>query len=165
MSALNNFMSSEQFEFLKPLETHWRQIYAEYCAVAALAQPWHEQGLHNGLWRTFGIYHCGDRLPGEKMCPTTAKLVHAVPGLFIAGFSVLKPQCNIKPHVGYTGEVLRSHLGLACPSQAWLKVDDEKYHWAPGQVVVFDDTQMHCAGNDSTEDRVVLIVDFLRPDN
>jgi beta-hydroxylase len=85
-----------------------------------------------------------------------------VPGLFIAGFSVLKPRCHIKPHVGYTPEVWRSHLGLICPEGAWLQVEDEKHEWTSGQVVVFDDTRLHSAGNDASTERVVLIVDFLK---
>jgi beta-hydroxylase len=101
-------------------------------------------------------------LEGEQLCPLTASLVHQIPGLFIAGFSLLKPNCKIKPHVGYTNEVYRSHLGLACPPQAWLKVDDETYHWRSGEVVVFDDTKMHSAENASNTNRVVLIVDFLK---
>lgn len=163
MSNPSQFMSVEQFEFLKPLEDHWEEILSEYKNIENQVQPWHETGLHNGLWNVYGIYHCGDRLEGEKTCPLTASLVHAVPGLFIAGFSLLRPQCQIRPHVGYTGEVLRSHLGLICPPQAWLKVDQEVYRWQPGQVVVFDDTRLHSAGNDDRSDRVVLIVDFVRP--
>lgn len=161
---MKNFMFSDRFEFLKPLESRWTEILDEYHAVASRVSPWHERGLHNGLWSTYGIYQCGERLEGEKLCPKTAELVHAIPGLFIAGFSVLKPQCHIKPHVGYTGEVMRSHLGLICPEQAWLQVEDETYHWTDGQVVVFDDTMRHAAGNDARTDRVVLIVDFLRPE-
>ena len=59
---------------------------------------------------------------------------------------------------------MRSHLGLICPENAWLRVEDETYHWTCGQVVVFDDTMRHCAGNDASTERVVLIVDFLRPE-
>jgi ornithine lipid ester-linked acyl 2-hydroxylase len=159
---MKNFLSSEQFEFLRPLEENWSDILSEYQAIATKATPWHERGLHNGLWRTYGIYQCGDRLEGEKLCPKTAQLVHAIPGLFIAGFSVLQPKCHIQPHVGYTGEVMRSHLGLICPQKAWIRVEEETYHWQEGKVVVFDDTKTHSAGNDASTDRVVLIVDFLR---
>lgn len=157
-------MFSDQFTFLKSLEENWLLICEEYRAIASRVTPWHERGLHNGRWSTYGIYQCGDRLEGERLCPKTAELVHAIPGLFIAGFSVLKPHCHIKPHVGYTSEVLRSHLGLICPPEAWLQVEDEIHNWKSGQVVVFDDTLKHSAGNDGNTERVVLIVDFLRPE-
>lgn len=156
-------MSAAEFDFLKPLQENWLEILAEYKNIENQVKPWHESNLHNGLWSAYGIYHGGERLEGEKLCPITAKLVHSIPGLFIAGFSLLRPRCQIRPHVGYTGEVLRSHLGLVCPAQAWLKVEGEVYRWEAGKVVVFDDTQMHSAGNDSNSDRVVLIVDFIRP--
>lgn len=158
-------MFSDQFSFLQPLEENWVEICEEYRMVASKVTPWHERGLHNGRWSTFGLYHCGERLAGERLCPKTAELIHAVPGLFIAGFSVLQPQCRIAPHVGYTNEVLRSHLGLICPTEAWLQVEDETHRWKTGQVVVFDDTMRHSAGNDAMTARVVLIVDFLRPES
>ena len=163
MPNSSNFRSTESFEFLKPLEENWQEILAEYKNIEKKVIPWHESNLHNGFWNVYGIFHCGERLEGEKLCPLTAKLVHSIPGLFIAGFSLLRPQCQIRPHIGYTDEVLRSHLGLVCPPQAWLKVADEVYCWESGKVVVFDDTQMHSAGNDASSDRVVLIVDFIRP--
>ncbi len=160
---MKNFLFSDRYNFLKPLEDNWCEIYDEYTAIESKITPWHEAGLHNGRWSTYGLYQCGERLEGERLCPRTAELVHAVPGLFIAGFSVLKPKCRIKPHVGYTSEVLRSHLGLICPEGAWLQVEDEVHHWTAGQVVVFDDTLRHSAGNDAMTPRVVLIVDFIRP--
>ena len=36
-------------------------------------------------------------------------------------------------------------------------------HHAEGEIIVFDDSKMHKAFNDSTGDRLVLIVDMLRP--
>lgn len=159
-----NFSTAEQYPFLRPLEDNWETIRDEYLSVATKTSAWHETYLHNSKWDTFGIFFAGKRLEGEKDCPRTAELVHQIPGLFIAGFSVLRPGCVIYPHVGYTKAVLRSHLGLICPEGAWIEVGGEKHRWKAGEVVVFDDTVEHQAANEAQTDRVILIADFERGD-
>ena len=157
------FSGIEQHAGLRLLTEHWTVMRDEYQAIAADAAPWHEQGLHNGKWSTYGLFFAGKPTSGAPRCPQTAAVLGRVPGLFMAGFSVLAAGCVIKPHKGYTDEVLRAHLGLVCPPEAWLKVDTEVHHWREGELVVFDDTRMHSAANPSSHDRVVLLLDFFRP--
>jgi ornithine lipid ester-linked acyl 2-hydroxylase len=156
------FRYSDTFPFLRPLEQNWETIKQEYLAVSTKTSEWPETYLHNGKWDTFGIYFGGNRLEGEKLCPLTSELVHKVPGLFIAGFSILRPGCVITPHVGYTDTVWRSHLGLICPKGAWIEVGGVRHGWQEGEAVVFDDTILHNAANEADTDRVVLIVDFIK---
>ena len=94
------------------------------------------------------------------MCPRTKELVQQIPGLLLAGFSVLRPGCVVLPHVGAVEGVWRSHLGLICPPHAWLEVSGQPHVAQEGKVAVFDDRNLHCAGNQGEADRVVLIVDF-----
>lgn len=157
------FSGLDEHPGLRPLADGWQVIRQEYLAVAGDAQPWHEQGLHNGRWSTYSLFFAGRPTQGAPRCPQTAALLGRVPGLFMAGFSVLASGCVIKPHRGYTDEVLRAHLGLICPGQAWLRVDDDVHHWHEGGLVVFDDTHLHSAANPSALDRVVLLLDFFRP--
>jgi aspartyl/asparaginyl beta-hydroxylase (cupin superfamily) len=156
------FQDSRCHPFLKVLESHVDQIREEYLRVAHLSHAWHEKALHNGLWKTVGLYQFGKWLPDAQACPITLQCLQAVPNLFLAGFSVLEPHCQIQPHVGYTHEVLRSHLGLICPQNAWIEVAGERYSWKSGEAVAFDDTQLHSAINQSESSRVVLIADFFR---
>lgn len=87
-----------------------------------------------------------------------------MPGLTTAGFSRLAPGTHIQPHVGYTSAVLRCHLGLVVPDEGCaLRVGEDTRTWAEGRCVVFDDTVEHEAWNRSGSDRIVLLVDFLRP--
>ncbi len=147
---------------MQMLEANWSAIRDEYLAVAAHAQAWHEKNLHNGLWDTIGLYEFGKWTARAPSCPITVQCLQAIPCLFLAGFSVLRPQCKIHPHVGYSQEVLRGHLGLVCPPSAWIEVAGERYSWQEGQVMVFDDTQLHKAANESNQARVILIADFFR---
>ena len=162
MRTMRVFESSKQFTFLKSLEANWEKVRDEFLNVAQQSQLWHEKNLHNGLWETVGLYQFGKWLPESKLCPVTTHLLQEIPNLFLAGFSVLNAQCKIHPHVGYSGEVWRSHLGLICPDAAWIEVAGQRHVWQPGQAVVFDDTQLHSAANDSKTQRVVLITDFFK---
>jgi aspartyl/asparaginyl beta-hydroxylase (cupin superfamily) len=156
------FKDSADFPRLKILEENWKIIKEEYLAISDKTIKWPETALYNKGWDAFGLFFKGDRLPSSALCPMTTKLIHTIPGLFIGGFSVLRPGCQIKPHTGYTEAVWRSHLGLICPNDAWIVVNNEKYTWQEGKIVVFDDTLLHSAMNNSDSDRVILIVDFAK---
>ena len=56
--------------------------------------------------------------------------------------------------------VLRCHLGLTIPKDCYLLVNDKKGYWEQGICMVFDDTYVHSAVNNSDEQRVILLLDF-----
>jgi aspartyl/asparaginyl beta-hydroxylase (cupin superfamily) len=141
-------------------------------------------GIHVIQWKTF-MFKSGDFI--EENCalaPETAKLLRELPDLYMAFFSVLDPKQHIPPHWGYYKGFLRYHLGIVIPNdnedqKCWLRVnsdrddnlaDDkslvekgERYYWRNGEGVVFDDTYLHDAANESDEVRVVLWLDLLKP--
>ena len=126
-------------------------------------EPWPEKGLYERGWDVFGFYWFGNRLTGNcAMCPRTAGIVEQVPNLTTAGFSRLGAGAHIRPHVGYTEKVFRCHLGLIVPPACALRVGDETRRWEENKCLIFDDTLEHEAWNRSEEDRIVLLLDFLR---
>jgi len=154
------YQYSDTHPCLKPLEENWTIIRDEYLVAANLVTQWPEAYLHNGLWDVLGIHYPDQTMPGESMCPRTKELVQQIPGLLLAGFSILRPGCVVLPHVGAVEGVWRAHLGLICPPHAWLEVLEQRYVAREGKAVVFDDRNLHSAGNQGESDRVVLIVDF-----
>jgi hypothetical protein len=52
---------------------------------------------------------------------------------------------------------------LIVPDGCALQVGSEVRRWHEGKCLVFDDTVEHSAWNNSTESRIVLLVDFVRP--
>ena len=58
---------------------------------------------------------------------------------------------------------MRCHLGLIVPNGCGIQVGDETRHWEEGKCLVFDDTTLHSAWNDSNRARIILIADFVRP--
>jgi len=151
------FHTAEDYKPIRKLTDNVEVILAEYLKVSSKTKQWPEAHLHNGKWEAYGIKFQGEDLINE--CPKTTEIINSIPGVFIAGFSVLKAGCVITPHVGYTDSVWRLHLGLICPPNCWIRVGEETHHWKKGEAVLFDDTIEHEAANESDSDRVILIVD------
>jgi aspartyl/asparaginyl beta-hydroxylase (cupin superfamily) len=101
-------------------------------------------------------------------CPQTAGLVKQIPGLRSAFFSVLEPGAHIPEHRGHVRGLLRGRLALTVPKDrenCWLRDEDQFLHWDEGKMLVFDDTYRHEVQNNSSEERVVLILHCDRPMN
>lgn len=80
-----------------------------------------------------------------------------------AGYSRMAPGTVITPHVGYTDDVLRLHIGLDCPvGNCAIQVGEEVRTWCNGEVLLFDDTIEHSAWNLTDRDRVILLVDLVK---
>jgi beta-hydroxylase len=64
----------------------------------------------------------------------------------------------------YAGS-LRYHLGLVTPNDdgCWIDVDGQRYSWRDGEDVVFDETYIHQAKNETNVDRIILFCDVERP--
>jgi aspartyl/asparaginyl beta-hydroxylase (cupin superfamily) len=118
-------------------------------------------------WQTFNLIMFGQDVPrNAARCPTTVALLRRVPGMQSALFSIIAPGTYIPPHNDPAKGVIRYHLALKVPedrSRCFISVGGEKYHWAEGQGVLFDDVFDHWVRNDTAEDRVILFVDILRP--
>jgi len=151
-----------KYNFLEPLKENWKSIYTEYKEIEGKTTSWHEKRMYNSGWEAFGLVHRGDEIrENQELCPFTTNLIKQIPEVYMAGFSILKPKCHIYPHEGYTGEVLRTHLGLDCPgSHAYIKIGNHIQSWKNGEMFVFDDTQIHEAYNNSNKVRVIFILDF-----
>ena len=152
---------SRDFTFLESLEQSWEAILAEYRALQSQQVSWPEP-IHNGLWHVIGLKFQNRELPHKAFAPVTSKLCEAIPGITTYGFSIMKPGCEITPHVGYTDAVLRGHLGLVTNPQSGISVAGQTRVWEPGKAFVFDDTMLHSAWNRGSQDRVILLFDFMR---
>jgi len=118
-----------------------------------------------------------------RLAPRTADLIRRLPGVYTAFFSVLEPHQELPPHFGYYKGFLRYHMGVLIPNDnadrsCWVRINadrsdnarrdpsliekGERYFWKNGEGVVFDDTFLHEAANESDEVRVVLWFDFRR---
>jgi len=163
------FFDPQRFPFTASLQQHWREIFREYSAVRDRAVDWVERELYGDGWKVYGLFdfpHGQALAENARLCPVTAGLVERhVPRHGAAGFSILRPGTRIQPHKGYQGEYLRCHLGLRVPAgDCALQVAGATRRWREGEVLVFDDRVEHAAWNETGEERVVLLIDFV-PEN
>ena len=141
-------------------------------------------------WNVFGLYAFNKKKSDNcARCPVTTALVEALPyRVSTAAFSILVPGAHILPHSGYIGysdRVLRCHLGLQVPQEhavgeqfapePWheelderkgirLRAGNQYWGWRDGGLLVFDDTHVHEAWNMTDKPRVILLLDFERPE-
>src|SRR4029077_7992939 len=78
---------------------------------------------------------------------------------------ILEAGKSVPAHNNSYCGMLRYHLALIVPSEKppKIRVKDQFYTWKEGASVLFDDCWEHEVFNESKEDRVVLLVDVLRP--
>lgn len=164
------------FPWVAEVEKDWQGIRKELDAVMLRRDElpsFHEISKDvatittDDQWKTFFFESYGIKCTESvEQCPQTARALAKIPGLTTAMFSILSPGKRIPPHRGPYNGVLRFHLGLIVPKdrdKVKIRVDEAFYHWAEGEGVVFDDSFDHEVWNDTDEIRVVLFVDFLRP--
>jgi aspartyl/asparaginyl beta-hydroxylase (cupin superfamily) len=88
---------------------------------------------------------------------------HGVVSMF---FSVFEPGAKLGLHINNDPYMYRAHLGIRVPQgDVRFKVCDETVSWREGELLVFTPTNPHTAWNLSDEPRVVLIVDFYKPED
>jgi beta-hydroxylase len=120
-----------------------------------------------GPWRSFVLMHQGRWMEWNcARCPDTTRAVREIPGLTMAGFSVLEPGTHITDHRGPNKGALRYQLGVIVPGphgSCRIRVGDEMLYWAEGEGVMFDFTHHHEAWNDSDSIRVLLMLEVLTP--
>jgi ornithine lipid ester-linked acyl 2-hydroxylase len=170
------FLPNDRFPWIADVEANWQTIREELLRVLEdrEALPNFQDISKDQIeitdddrWKTLFLYGYGfEAKLGVELCPRTAELMRAIPGMKTAMFSILSPRKHILDHRGPYKGVLRYHLGLIVPADAQackIRVGDDFRHWEEGQSMVFDDTFNHEVWNDTDETRVVLFVDVLRP--
>jgi beta-hydroxylase len=178
--------NNDSLSFIKEFEDNWQIIYNEYLTIKELMVDWPEKHLYNKGWEVFGLFNwidinalspeeqeqyfinkpnADELIDNTQYCPFTAQLIkNSFPGGYgVAGFSRLSPKTVLEPHRGSNGlsPFKRAHLGLEIPDgDCALKVEETVIHWQPGKMIIFDDSLLHSAWNQTDKERVVLIVDF-----
>ena len=142
---------------------------------------WPERSLYNpnGEWSVVPFLHTFPALSWSSakfigrncsMCPRTMAILGRLTGLRTVILSRLGPKTVLSPHQGYAdlaNHVLRCHLPLTLPRQrdsCGVTVENEVRYHVDRDFVVFDDSKTHSAFNNTdNEERVVLLLDLLRP--
>lgn len=168
------FYDTEDFEFLKPIESNFEIIKSELLHLLEMQKenqwlrtfPNYVDSENDKAWKVFSFMFFGIKfLHNAELCPKTSELIYSIPNIISCDYSFLKGNSHILPHKGYSRMVLRCHLPLIVPSSqdCAIRVGDLTHHWKEGKLVIFDDSFEHEAWNNSNDDRVVLMFDIPNP--
>ena len=142
--------------------------------------PWPEKNLYKNktykwdvipLLYTFPSYNIKKKKWIKETCylfPNTVSLLKNIPNIRTALFSKMGPETIIESHTGWgelSNYVLRCHIPIFIPDKKKCGLSvcgNLKYHNSK-EIICFDDSKIHNAFNFSSKERIVLIVDILRP--
>jgi beta-hydroxylase len=168
------YLDPADFPELAPLQAHWREIRDEAVRLQAderiRAADGHVDAGFNSFfrrgWKRFYLKWYGDPLPSARArCPGSVGLVEAIPSVRAAMFALLPPGGTLMEHRDPFAGSLRYHLGLVTPGSdgCWIAVDGVRYSWRDGEAVMFDETYVHRAANETATPRIILFCDVERP--
>lgn len=170
----NYFYNPQDFPELLILQNNWKTIKEELEKVDTLMnhKKWMEtfpnyvKSDKDESWQVFTFRFFGmNHWDHQRLCPKTTELINQTIEIISCDFSKMKGKTRILPHTGYTKMVLRCHLPLKVPEdkKCGIQVGDEIHFHEEGKLLVFDDSFMHEAWNESEKDRTVLMFDIPNP--
>jgi beta-hydroxylase len=164
----------QDFPELAPLRDNWQTIRAEALNLfdegrikaAANNNDWGFYSFFKSGWKRFYLKWYEDFLPSARtLCPKTVELVNSIPTVHGAMFAMLPPSAKLGAHRDPFAGSLRYHLGLVTPNsdKCFIVVDGEKCVWRDGEAIMFDETYIHTAENQTDVNRIILFCDVERP--
>jgi beta-hydroxylase len=175
-SAVPNqpFLDVERFTDLAPLRDNWRMIRGEALALydqdrIKRSEKYDDLAFNSFFrsgWKRFYLKWYGqNHASAHALCPQTVALLEKIPRVKAAMFALLPPGAKLGRHRDPFAGSLRYHLGLVTPNSddCRIYVDGEMYSWRDGEAVLFDETYIHEAVNNTDVQRIILFCDVERP--
>jgi len=167
------FFNSNDFPWVKEFESKYPIIMDELAPLIQNDQPLkpyfdNQMQFPPSNWRTIGFSFWSRR--NQTNCrhfPITASIFEKIPGYIGATLNLLEPESRIKPHLGDTNAIIRSHFGLVVPAglpECGFRVKAETRPWEEGKLMMFLDAYEHEAFNMSKGKRFILVIDVIRPE-
>jgi aspartyl/asparaginyl beta-hydroxylase (cupin superfamily) len=137
-------------------------------------EPWVEKNLYQESneigWDVAPLMIGGVKIPDRcKKFPFLFELVGKISGVISVSYSLLKPGTHIVPHKGYddySEKMYRFHMGMIVPEgDIGIRVEKDIRKWENAKSFVFDDFMIHEAWNFTCQNRLVLIIDFLKDES
>lgn len=168
------YLNKEMFPELAALSDNWETIRDEAINLRdqehiQAAQQNNDAGFNSFFksgWKRFYLkWYDASHPSASTLCPKTFALLQKIPTVKAAMFAELPPGATLNPHRDPYAGSIRYHLGLSTPNDdaCYIDVDGERYSWRDGKCVVFDETYIHEAHNNTNVDRIILFCDVERP--
>lgn len=132
-------------------------------------EPYFNENISSeeGGWSTISFMFWGEEYANISDFKSLWSQLVDVPNIVGAGLSRLKAGATIKEHRGETNAIIRSHFTISSDpniAESYFRVNDSKRAWTKKEPISFCDAQLHEAVNRSNQDRIILIVDTIRPE-
>lgn len=179
--ALKPIMEIEKFPELKDIQNNWKIIQKEVVDLYEkgyfeMTKKPTENSYYDIGFRTFYKYGWSKfylkwygytHESAKKLAPETVKILERSKMVNGAMFSILPVGSQLTRHLDPVACSLRYHLGLSTPNQdsCFINIDDQMYSWRDGEALLFDETYLHYAKNNSDRYRLILMCDVERPMN
>jgi len=168
------YLPVSEFKGLKLLTDNWQIIRDEALALENLekikaAKKNDDAGFNSFFrkgWKRFYLKWYEAKHPSAiQFCPKTVALLAQVPEVKAAMFTELPPGARLNEHRDPYAGSLRFHMGLSTPNddRCFINVNQQPYSWRDGEGVVFDETYLHWAINETDKTRIILMCDIERP--
>ena len=168
------YLPVSEFKGLKLLLDNWQVIRDEALALDNLekikaAEKNDDAGFNSFFrkgWKRFYLKWYEAKHPSAvQFCPKTVALLAQVPEVKAAMFTELPPGARLNEHRDPYAGSLRFHMGLSTPNddRCFINVNQQSYSWRDGEGVVFDETYLHWAINQTDKTRIILMCDIERP--
>lgn len=188
LDAVPFIARENHLSWCEAIEHNWQDILKEYKSlIDNNKRDWHDVGSgergsgHNDhrvvtgkSWTEYVLFGSGST-ENNSDAPITKQLIReyvpdAVSLAEMGGgeviFSRLEGGTFINSHCGTTNIRWTAHLGLIVPkskSDCRVRVADEWHSWDAGKLILFDDSFEHEVINDTSEERVVLLMRLWHP--
>jgi beta-hydroxylase len=172
VSTKSRLPPAETFPQLQLLQDNWQTIRDEALALYGQGHIAVKNDLpgssfyKDNRWKSFYLKVYDLDIPSAgALAPRTRALIDQVPGMNLALFAVLMPGKKLTQHHDPFAFSLRYSLGLSTPNseRCGLMVNGEHYVWRDGDSLLFDETYIHAAYNDTEIPRLILMTDIDRP--
>jgi len=170
------FYDTNNYSHLVDIENHWAALkdeihnfIKEKDSKFLSSKPLYENiDLNNG-WSAIIFLFWGMKISNEfkRKCPKTMQYLNKIPGLVSLSLSQLAPASALAEHTGDTNAILRCHLGIDIPAglpNCGFTVNGEERSWEEGKWIIFNDAYRHSARNNTDKRRIILIMDFIKPE-
>lgn len=177
--ALHPIMKLSDFKELEGIQQNWQLIRDEVQALYDKGyftqtnkpgsgayfdigfRTFYKYGWSKFYLKWYGYTHKS----AQDLCPNTVKLLSQFKTVNGAMFSLLPPGSQLTRHLDPVACSLRYHLGLITPNddKCFINIDGQGYSWRDGDALLFDETYIHYAKNDTDKLRLILMCDVDRP--
>jgi ornithine lipid ester-linked acyl 2-hydroxylase len=121
-----------------------------------------------GIWKTISLrWWDVVFFKNQSAFPVVTQLLEKYPQILSLSFNQLAPNGKILPHCGDTNGIYRCHFGITVPSglpDCGFRVRNEMREWKEGEWFGFMDAYEHEAFNLTRNERVIMVVDVIRPE-